>query len=443
MSQNPSRPCPRCGTPLPVSQRFCTNCGALQDASTPGNPTIMSANDLPPSPPTVPSSTPPPPPYQQGMQPPPYTGYDPGQAGQQWQQRPMGQQQFQPPYQPVPPYARSNNNNNAAAGIIGTIIGLLLLRKAGEGIQHWFAGCFAWLLIILAIISCVFFARIFPSSSHSTTTSTSNRSHAATPTSPVKQTGSPINATVTYSVITMTFVDAQQAPTFADDTRFNEGKGLLRLNFKEQTGAIEGVYFNYQEEFRLIAPGGTTISAHAVQHLDTPAQSISRTNWVDFPITQNIDVSKYTLRIGNATETQIDIPLTGKADLAKYQPRKATPNTKFTYGGVEFIITQVTATLSSDGPQAPKDKTYVVVNLTINNNSTHAFYGGLTDMRLRSGTTTSPPLKTFDTVEAGQTNVQHTVTFVMPQDSTDFTLIFLPSAPNQAPTQATANFQIP
>ncbi len=430
MSQIPTRPCSRCNMRLPLSQRFCSNCGARQDIDAPDVPGAMAANDFPPGPGAGQTSNPSS--YQQDMQPfPPSGGY---------------QQGYQQPYRQVPSYAQTTQNANGnTVGIMGAILGLLLLRGVRRGVGGWLAGCFIWLFILLAFGLCGSFAYLTSTARHTGSTTSSSAlpyTSRSTPTVTIQKVTSSINAAVLYSGVNITIIDAQQAPSFADDAN-NQETGLLRLNLKEQTGAISGVYVNYTSNFQLVGPDGTTINAVAVQHDTVPEQSVSRTNWIDFPISKNVQTDQYTLRIGAVSEAQMDVPLTGKADLSKYKPRKVSPNATVTYGGVNLVITSATATLSSDGPQANKGMMYVVVNITINNTSSHTFYGGLTNVRLKSGATSSPPARSLDTVAPGQTNVQNTLTFTMPQGTTDFSLVFLPSTDNNAPTQATANFQIP
>ncbi len=429
MAQNPPRHCPQCGAPLPFNQAFCSNCGARQDAGLPPDPR-MQPGMAPSSNPNMPQAgwPPSPPPYPQSVQPPAYSGY---------------QQGYQQPYQQVPSYAQAQqvpNNNNTTAGI-GALLGLLLLRRAERGAKHRLIGCAIWLLIILALGMCAVLFRFSHVASSVGSSPASTRQNDITPTVAIQKVTSPINAALVYSGIAMTIVDTQQASSFADDTS-SQNAGVLRVDLKEQTSAISSVVFSYTSNFQLVSPDKTTISASAAQHDSAPDQSISRTNWVDFPIPRSIPVNQYTLRIGSATEAQMDIPLTGKADLSQYQPRKASLNMPFTYGGVNFTLTNATAELSANGPQASKGMMYVVTDLTINNTTTNTFYGSLTDVRLKSGATTNPSTTSLDNIQAGQTNVQGKLIFVMPQGSTNFSLIFLPSTDNNASAPVTTNFQI-
>jgi hypothetical protein len=442
MSQSPNKPCRQCGTYIPVSQRFCSNCGADQGANaTPSIDGTMPASGFaqPPRQNISGAEQYSNPPYQQGGQPPYQQG---GQPPYQQGGQPPYQQGYQRPYQQVPSYAQAPQNSNAnGIGIVGAILGFMLLRRAERRAGSWIAGCFVWIIIIVAILICVFVARA--SSSHQISSSINSITGQSTPVSNIKQSTVPINSTILYSGINVTVVDAQQAPSFADDSQEDSTQGLLRLDLKEQAGVLNDVSFDYTTVFQLIAPDGTTITAVGVQHSNSPDASTSRNNWIDFPITKNIQVSQYTLKIGAATEAQMSIPLTGKADLSQYAPKKATPNKQFTYGGVNFTITTTTSELSNEGPQADKGMMYVVVDLTANNNTANTFYGDLTDVRLKSGATSSPPADFLKSIDSGQTNVSQTLTFVMPQGSTNFSLVFLPSTDNNAPTQVSTDFQIP
>jgi len=65
--------------------------------------------------------------------------------------------------------------------------------------------------------------------------------------------------------------------------------------------------------------------------------------------------------------------------------------------------------------------------------------------RLQAGTTTSPPTaNTFNSaIAAGTTGTTGTITFLMPQSATSFTLILLARSDITPPaTQVTTNFQI-
>jgi zinc-ribbon domain len=401
MSQNPSRFCIQCGTSLPLEQRFCSNCGADQTKSAPqiqGTPSAGSYSS-------------------------------PQQAQQGYQQVPT--------YAQVPP-----NTGRSNVGVFGALLGLLFLRRAERRASRRIAGCFVWMVILVALLICGFSTRsMILSKVSSVVSQTSSVSGNGKPNVTVTPSTSLINATFVYSGITITVVNAQQNTNYADDTN-TDSPGLLRLNLKEQTGAIKGVSANYLEDFQLIAPDGTTINPYQVEQGSAPDQSVSRTNWLDFPIAKNIQVDQYSLRVGTAAEAQITFPLTGKADLSQYAPQKATLNKPFTYGGVNFTLVDATRALSFNGPQANKGMVYVSVDLTINNNTQNTFYGSLTEVRLKAGVTLSPPVDTLNSTAAGQTNVQATLIFSVPQGSQDFSLIFMPSTDNNAPNQVTTDFRI-
>jgi len=150
--------------------------------------------------------------------------------------------------------------------------------------------------------------------------------------------------------------------------------------------------------------------------------------------------------VGTPTENQMDIPLSPNANLSKYQPKTVNPNAKFQYAGLNWTVSTATASLSDNATQAEKGMQYVVVTLSVDNptsNDFNAYWGDY--IRLKSGSVTSSPSAdtTFPTgFPAGSAGTTGSVIFLMPQDSTSFTLIML--AQNSSPpiSQATVNFKI-
>jgi hypothetical protein len=149
MSQNPTCACMQCGVQNPLSQPFCSNCGARQDVSAPNIPSAFPVNDISSgqSNPYGEQSSP----YQSS----PYQGASSTQYGggyQQGYQQPQ-QQGYQQPYQQTPLYAQPQSQSNtggATTGIIAVILGLFLLRE----VRNRIIGCAFTLIIVVAIIGC-------------------------------------------------------------------------------------------------------------------------------------------------------------------------------------------------------------------------------------------------------------------------------------------------
>jgi len=282
-------------------------------------------------------------------------------------------------------------------------------------------------------------------SGNSTATAGSGQNGTATTSGGVTGTEQ-LNLMVTYASIDLTIVSVQQANSFADDTSATQ-PGVVRVNMQEHNTTTHSGNFLYSDVTRLILPDGSTILApDSEQNPIGPDASVSRTNWIDFPVTTQVDLSKLVLRLGTPTENQMDIPLSPNANLSKFQLKTVSPNMKFQYAGLNWTLTTATASLSNDAQQASNGMRYVVVTLSVDNptsNDFSAYWGDY--IRLKSGAITSSPSSdtTFPTsFAAGSAGTTGSVIFLMPQDSTSFTLIML--AQNSSPpiSQATANFQI-
>jgi hypothetical protein len=141
----------------------------------------------------------------------------------------------------------------------------------------------------------------------------------------------------------------------------------------------------------------------------------------------------------------MDVPLTTSPDVSKYQLKTITPNSAFNYAGLNWTLTTVTSGLSADGKQATTGMRYIVVTLKADNHTQNGFYMFAGDnARLQAGSTTSSPTSnTFNSIAAGTTGTTGTITFLMPQSATSFTLLLLARSDTTPPaTQVTTNFQI-
>lgn len=258
-----------------------------------------------------------------------------------------------------------------------------------------------------------------------------------------------INAQITYSSVDITILNVQKASSFSDDTSTDPNLPVLvRLNVKELNPTTGTVYLSYGDNYRLILPDGTSAipgNEHDSGGID---QAVTRTNWIDFPVSSSVDLSKLTVRLGATSQAQMDVPLTGNADLSKYQVKTINPNTAFQYAGLKWTLTTVTSSLSADGKQADSGMRYIVVTLKADNPTADTFYPSTSDnIRLQAGSTTGPPTSEtapFDgSIAAGTTNATGTITFQLPQSGSAFTLVMLARTDTTPPaTQYTTNFQI-
>jgi len=423
MSVSSTHSCSRCGTTVPANMAFCSNCGAPLNAGVarPGNSAHNGADFqfVPPPPPG--SYTPP-------------TVYQPQAA--QGSYPPPGQQGYPPPAQrnqqlPAP----SKPPKNASRSV---------LRQIGCGVG-------LVILLILVVLGAAGYFLVRSLGSSVTNRSTLNAN--ATPTqAPIRTT--PINATITYSGVAITIVNAQQATSFADDS-ITASPGALRLNLHESQSAVDdtGVasnvdpYYTYGKAFNVLLPGGRSVAPVGTLNSNGPTKGKTQTNWIDFPVPTSMNVNQLILRIGTDTEVQMDIALTGHTDLSQYQPRQVSPNTRVAYGPMFWTLTTASIQLSDDGKQADKGMRFIVVTLKIENPSTQDLHTYPPDyVRLQAGGgTIAPEGNTAIPLQfaAGTTNTTGSAAFLVPENETSFTLILLANGSTGADKDASINFQIP
>jgi hypothetical protein len=442
MSQTPERHCPTCGVSITADQKFCTNCGTVLEAQSP--------------------------PSQYGAQPPfqsyPYPQQTPPYAQQP---QPYPQQQV-PSYaqspQQVPPYAQQQQpqNQSPIAEAFGAL-GLLFLlrgfggrRYRGYRPQRQRSSCCGCLVLLAILFLCFGVPSLYYASktgfnnlskslnfsSGSSNSSSSESSNGPLTTQPPITTAQ-INQTVPYGGADITIVNIQQSKAFLDDNSTGT-TGMVRLNLKENNSSTSGASYTYYDAFRLILPDKTSVTPTGEKLSSSPDAGVTRSNWIDFPVPTNVQVSQLTLQLGKDTEAQELIALNGKANVTQYQT-KTTQLTNVTtqYAGLTWTVTSATVSLDYKGQQAAKGMLYVTVSLKVDNPSSQDFSAYWGDyFRLKSGGITSAPSSSTNfptSFAAGSSGGTGDVNFVMPAGSASYTLIFL-STPS-FPTASSVNFQ--
>jgi hypothetical protein len=422
MAQQSNRLCPKCNTPLATGQRFCSNCGSIVEPSAyqPTELTPNSAGSLPEMG-TYLDTPPPPPPagsYPQSSMP-PQANYQSPQMG----------------YQPPPSYATPPKDSSKK--VLGQI------------------GCGVLAIIVLAVALCggigFFVYRSISSNAskisqttYTTGNTTGNSTNNATPTL-APATTSPVNATIKYADVDTTIVDVKQAGGFSDDTSSPSGSLILRIDLKETNKTAHASSYIYGDVVRLIMSDGTSVIPSDAQYNISPDAAVARTNWIDFPVSSKVDVTKLTMQWGKATEAQIVVPLTNNPDVTKYQPKTITPGTSTMYVGTKWTLVSATEQLSGDNEQAPKGQMFVILTLKIDNNSAQSFDAYPGDyIRLQTGDTKATAESDSIPLSAasGQTNQTGNALFLVPQGSTSFTFLLLANASTGATQQSSIAFQI-
>jgi hypothetical protein len=418
MAQHSNRLCPKCTTPLAPGQRFCSNCGSIVEPSAyqPTELTPNSAGSLPEMG-TYLETPPPPPPadaYAQSSMP-PQANYQSPQMGYQ------------------PPQAYATPQKDSSKKVLGQI------------------GCGVLAIIVLAVALCGgigFYVYHSISSRVSevsqTTYTTGNSTSNVTPTV-APATTSPVNATIKYADVDTTIVDVKQAGGFSDDTSSPAGSLIVRIDLKENNKTAHASNYLYGDVVRLIMSDGTSVIPSDAQYSISPDAAVTRTNWIDFPVSSKVDVTKLTVQWGKVTEAQIVVPLTNNPDVTKYQPKTITPGTSTMYVGTKWTLVSATEQLSGDNEQAPKGQMFVILTVKIDNNSAQSFDAYPGDyIRLQTGDTKATAESDSIPLSAasGQTNQTGNALFLVPQGSTSFTFLLLANASTGATQQSSIAFQI-
>lgn len=453
--QKPSLFCTACGAPVPAGQRFCTNCGATIGAGT-SDPTVLASGQPQAGAPTLPNantppatqsdndpyktytqtSTPPPPPAATAYN--PYTASAPGKV-QAYSQNASASPGYVPPqpvsvapgtYAPVPPYAQARKSH----GCLITSIVLLLVLAAGIG-------------------GVIFWQR----SANGPKTGNSPNTHNPTTTNSGGANGGnqggansggtvPLNLKITYASLNITITSVQFASSFSDDHSSNGKAGVVRINLHETNSTVGNPGYLESDALLLMLPDGTTVQSTNQQQAISPDKGVSRDNWVDFPVDSQVTLNQLSLRVGKASQNQMDIPLKPHADLSKFQDRTGNPNAQFQYAGLNWTLQTATLSYSYSDKQATSGNLYVVLTLSVVNNTSSSYTLFPTDvMRIQTGGNSVQP--EYDTTLpfsiAASATASGVVGFLVPKDAVSFTLVML-EKPGQTPpvTQVTQAFQI-
>jgi hypothetical protein len=259
-------------------------------------------------------------------------------------------------------------------------------------------------------------------------------------------TSSTVNTVVTYAGVTMTVQKVEQAQNFTDDPN-SAVDGMLRVHLQAQNNTQVPVNLMYNTIARLVVPGGKTLSPTYVKANVGVAPGVTRTAILDFAVPTDTKARLCTLRLGASDEAQLDIPLTPGANMSRYAPTTSrSSGATFQYLGLNWSLVSATSQLSIDGKQASKGMHYVNVTLMVNNTLSQTAIPGsaFAYMRLKTGSTTATPVATTLPVsfDAGANGKTGTVTFLVPQNATAYTLILL-AQPQSGFDQVTQDFRLP
>lgn len=365
------------------------------------------------------------------------------------------------PPQPLQPYQQPQRSNPIAEAL-GALGLLFFLRRYRPGYRarrqsSGCCGCLVALVILLLIVGTpayLFFKanpgkwnqlinQIQHSNNSTGNTVDNSNSNGVTP---VTQPPVNVNQSVTYAGVNITIESVQQASIFTDDNNVaSDTNGMVRVKFKETNNSGQNAGYYYPDVMHLILPDKSSVALANVQQAGPPQNGTSRENWVDFVVPMSDKVDQMTLVLGTSQEAQMSIPLTGKADLSAYRAKTVTLNKPISYDTLNWTLVSATESFSIPDKQATSGMRYVVLSFKVDNPTSGDRTIGFPEdfMRLKAGGITSSqsdknmPLY----AKANTTGTTGTVTFLVPQSSTGYTLIFL-AAQNYSNVQVTNDFTI-
>lgn len=406
-----SRYCPNCGAEVSATSRYCQRCNfdmfARQDAPGANVQAMDRATPLPVSPMLTQTPFP-----QQG----PIS--QPGFAPQEPVSQPGFGPQGAPPtsepawaYQqgltPMPP---SQPKRRGGIGRTLLII-LLLLAFVGAG------GYLAYALLV---------------------------QNATQP----QITSQTLSTTVKYAGVDVTLTRLEQAQRFIDDPH-SAGDGMLRVHLLADNKTNVPVNMVYSDITRLVLPGGKVVQPTYVNGNAGLAAGKSHSDWVDFAVPSGTNTGQIALRLGGATEAQMDVSLGSNSGVSTYQPQTTqigkALDSKESFYGLDWTLDSATTQWSIDGKQASKGMRYVTVTLKVNSALEQtAIPGSAFDYAtLTAGSTTARPALTTLPVsfDKGTQGTSGTITFLVPQDQKHLTLT-LHAPTGSGFTDATITFDV-
>ncbi len=372
--------CPRCGTPTVEGMHFCASCGLPAEALLAYTSNTQSSQSAVPV-------------RQTGPQAP----------------------------SPLPTLAREDQQavwrtsgtprrSSGRAGLVVALLALLILVGAG--------------IVVAARAFGASVPGFGPSQSAITTT--------------------PLSLSFPYAGVAITLVNAQQAQNFLDDPN-SHNDGMLRLNLQATNSTSVRATWRYEDIAQLVLPGNSVVTPTYVKGIvDLPAGKTQNTI-VDFAVPTDIALSKLTLRIGAVDEAQLNIPLNAQANLDSLLPHKTALNGQAVYFGLNWTLQSAMTSLDIPGTQASKGMRYVTLAISVDNTLSQTAIAGSPYQyaRLQSGRTQIVPVDSTLPVsfQAGATGMTGTLSFLVPQKSTAFTLLFLPQG-QDSNDSAALSFQL-
>jgi hypothetical protein len=183
-----------------------------------------------------------------------------------------------------------------------------------------------------------------------------------------------VQRTGTYANLSITVLNAQYATSFPDDT-IQSGPALVRLNLHVTNKSTDQISVIYYVIARLIVPGSKPIAPTYVELSTGPKPGSSDVGWIDFPVTNEVQLSTLKLQLGSLPlgETLLIIPFSGTFDpnhfAGKTSPQTLTFWYNFSGNTLVYHLISVNILYAYRGSQAIVGQQFYVLNFTVDNNN--------------------------------------------------------------------------
>ena len=392
MAQSLPRFCPRCDTETIAQQKFCPKCGLNMSDESPVQPLTQSseqsANDMVESIPT------------QGLP------------------QPQAEEPLQPSIK-----TQVQSTPQSPSALSGSRLDMRLVRILSVLVVA--------LVVVGFVVVALFQALSTPGQPTITTT--------------------PLGTIVNYAGVDITVVNAQKSQSFLDDPH-SASDGMLRLQLRAQNKTSLSINLPYTTIAHVTLPNGKQadklLSPTYVQYDEHMAPNATKSDLVDFAVPQSIRVDQVVFHLGGADEAQLDIPLNGHANVDQYASKTAHPNQSISYYGLNWSLTDASLQFHIDGHQASKGMRYLILTLKVDNPLAQTAIPGspYSYVQLQANNTSVNLIDTTLPVSfvAGTSGQVGTLTFLVPQDDTSFTLTFYNASDgfDGGNVKNTATFQI-
>jgi hypothetical protein len=247
-----------------------------------------------------------------------------------------------------------------------------------------------------------------------------------------------LNLQAIYAGVTVTVMNATQAPSVPEYTPNDPNQDALKMQVRlDNSQDTHGVFVS--NNARVVGPSGnpydvTNGGASNSLPLSVDGQANILGYWY-FAVPHGTNISDWKLVLGAATELQETIPLNGVGydpSVWQWVTKPITEKNTVTYygGALTGTVTKVTTGVWTPGFQAPQGMRFILVDLKVTNNSAGSAYVGDPEFALlqpnqeRQNQNTLYGYFINEVLGGHESKDVGYICFVVPPDKGDFQMLF-------------------